>query len=239
MKLLLNLFEAHDDHDFRLLDGYLSRLCGDFLSTHYTPNAMPELARKSMHTFDPSKILAIRPDSDFFDELYASGNEDKNLKDGDKDSQLRTKKTMQSLRENSELNKDLSPDPFQTKPIEIQSELLPDLNRIFTLLDSKSIRRLLVLLEHPKKSTRRLMVLLFQILLQKKKNKVHFVEKCAIGFSRGTYLLSRLKYSHAKCQDSTQIFGLLFQIKRRIRDLEFMLQIQSVSVTGNFKILIL
>lgn len=234
MKLLQNLFEAHDDHDYRLLDGYLSRLSAEYLSNHYTPPTIPEKALKSIHTFQPSQILAVRPNSDFFDELYASGDENTRSETNKTDSKLRTKKTMQSLGDDSELKRDMSPDPFQTRQIEIKAELLPDLGRIFTLLDSKSIRRLLVLLEHPKKSTRRLMVLLFQVLLQRKKNKVHFVEKCAIGYSGGTYLLSRLKYAHGKCEDAVQIFGLLSAIKRSLRSLEVKLRIEGVSIPGNF-----
>jgi len=75
---------------------------------------------------------------------------------------------------------------------------------------------------------------MFQILLQKTQNKIHFVEKCAIGFSPGVYIISRMKYIHSVTSDFKNVFACLKAIKKHFRTVKSKLEIENKALDGNF-----
>ena len=231
MNLLNNIFEAYSAHDFGLLDCYLRKVLSEFISKFHSPSPKQETLSPFFTLFRPSKVLTVKKNADFFDMLYRSEDEGKSgeaaLTDGE------TKLS---------LSRDLSPkispssveDNWAAKGLEVKQEWLKALGKVFSVLDSKAIKKLLLLLEHPKETTRKMVMVLFQILLQKTQNKVHFVEKCAIGFSPGVYVISRMKYVHSMAQDSSKVFACLTAIRKYFRTTKSKLGIENKQMPGQF-----
>jgi hypothetical protein len=140
------------------------------------------------------------------------------------------------------LSRDLSPkltpnsqeESSLDKDLKIKPEWLKGLAKVFTLLDSKAIKKLLLLLEHPKETTRKMIMVLFQIILLKTENKIHFVEKCAIGFSPGVYLISRMKFVYSVSKDPVAVFRCLSQIKKHFRTIRMRLELEDKKLKGTF-----
>lgn len=107
-----------------------------------------------------------------------------------------------------------------------------NLLKVFSLLNSKQIKELLRLIEYISKPIRKLAALLFQILLFKSKSKVHFVEKCALGFVPGLYCISRLKFIGLKGATPSDLILLLEQIKGHVKTVLTKVQIRNQPISG-------
>lgn len=99
------------------------------------------------------------------------------------------------------------------KALDYSAQEIKRLAKVFTLLNSKKIKILILLMENKNLEIRRLSVVFFQVLLAQSKSKVHFVEKCALGYSPGLYCLTRLKYLQQKGAAALDVLFLIEQIK--------------------------
>lgn len=231
MNLLNNIFEAYLAHDFRLLDSYLHRILSQYISKYKSTPIEKSTLSIHFNIFQPSKILTIKKNADFFDMVYRSEDDNKKIDKTSNDGETKLS-----------ISRDLSPKIEQTsldpespnKNQKIKAEWLKSLGKVFSVLDSKAIKKLLLLLEHPKETTRKMIMILFQILLEKTQNKIHFVEKCAIGFSPGVYVVSRMKYIYSAVSDSKQVFGTLSGIRKHFRNIKVKLEIESKRMEGTF-----
>jgi hypothetical protein len=229
MNLLNNIFEAYKAHDFRLLDSYLRHILSRYI-TKYKTSAQPlDTLSNHFNVFQPSKLLTVKNNADFFDMLYRSEEDKQETKTNDGETK-------------NSLSRDHSPQVLQPSnqdnslngKLQIKSEWIKSLSKVFSILDSKAIKHLLLLLEHPKETTRKMIMIMFQILLQKTQNKIHFVEKCAIGFSPGVYIISRMKYIHSVTSDFKNVFACLKAIKKYFRTVKSKLEIENKALDGNF-----
>lgn len=106
------------------------------------------------------------------------------------------------------------------------------LNKVFCQFDSKMIKRVLGLIEHPNLRIRKRNIIFLQILLDKSISKVHFVEKYAIGFCSGLYLLTRLRYLGNKAGSELDVIFLLEQIKGFVRTLLTKIKLSGEPIFG-------
>ena len=104
--------------------------------------------------------------------------------------------------------------------------------KIFSLLNSKKIKILILLMENNDLSVRKLAMILFQILLSKTKSKIHFVEKCALGYVPGVYCLTRLKYLQNKGARAVDVISLLNKIKSYVKAELTRIKLKNESVHG-------
>jgi hypothetical protein len=173
--------------------------------------------------------LTVKNNADFFDIVYRSEDDKQDTKTNDNETKISISGDL-SPRKIQPSKEDNSPN----STLQIKQEWVRSLGKVFSILDSKAIKQLLLLLEHPKETTRKMIMLLFQILLQKTQNKIHFVEKCAIGFSPGVYIVSRMKYVYSVSSDFGNVFGCLMAIKRHFRVIKSKLEIENNSLKGTF-----
>ena len=229
MNLLNNIFEAYLAHDFRLLDSYLHTILSQYISKYKsTPEDLHSLT-PHFKIFQPSKILTLKNNADFFDIVYRSEDDIKKIDKSSNDGETKLS-----------ISRDLSPKIDQnsldnqspTKKQKIKNEWLKSLSKVFSILDSKAIKKLLLLLEHPKQTTRKMIMILFQVLLESTQNKIHFVEKCAIGFSPGVYIVSRMKYIYSAVSDSKQVFGLMISLRKHFKTIQIKLEIENKRIQG-------
>lgn len=229
MNLLNNIFEAYEAHDFRLLDSYLRMILSEFITQFHSPSSKGKGLQPLFNIFNPSKVLTVKKNTDFFDALYKS--EDEAQKPESQKTEGETKLSF---------SRDLSPkiapasaDEFSpSKKLQVKPEWLKGLLKVFSLLDSKAIKKLLLLLEHPKETTRKMIMVLFQILLKKTESKIHFVEKCAIGFSPGVYVVTRVKFVHSITQNHHKVFQCFMEIKRHFRTLRLRMELENKKLEG-------
>lgn len=229
MNLLKNIFEAYEAHDFGLLDSYLHLILSQYIRNYAKPPTSSHPLADHFNIFQPSQLLTVKNNGDFFDMVYRSEDKKQENQLKDDDSKIT-------------LSRDLSPKILQkshpdnslSRKLDIKCEWLRSLGKVFTVLDSKAIKKLLLLLEHPKETTRKMIMLLFQVLLKKTQNKVHFVEKCAIGFSPGVYVVSRMKYVQLKFDDSLAVFQCLAGLKKFFKTAKSKLEIENKRMRGEF-----
>ena len=86
-------------------------------------------------------------------------------------------------------------------------------------------------------SVRKLAMILFQILLNQTKSKIHFVEKCALGYVPGVYCLTRLKYLQNKGAKGTDVISLLSKIKSHVKTILTRIKLRNESVEGRINFL--
>ena len=133
--------------------------------------------------------------------------------------------------------KNLVSDPLHTS---INSQHVSDFSiqdlkrllKVFTLLNSKKIKILILLMENKDLSIRKLSIIFFQILLFQSKSKIHFVEKCALGYSPGLYCLTRLKYLQLKGAIALDVIFLLDQIKGYVKTMVTKIKLAGEPVQG-------
>ena len=235
MNLLKNIFEAYTAHDFRLLDSYLSKILHNFIQNFSTDPVFFPKFETYFELFQPSKMITIKKDVDFFDMVYQSDDDEKKndpiFLEGE--TKLSLSRDLSPLKLN-----EIEPNKANLETCDdlvLKPEWVRALSKIFSILDSKGIKKLLLLLEHPKETTRKMIMVLFQVLLQKTESKVHFVEKCAIGFTSGLYLISRMKYVYARVQNGVLIFQLLRKIKKYFKTTCSKLEIMNETMRGLFE----
>lgn len=110
------------------------------------------------------------------------------------------------------------------------------LSKVFALLNSKKIKILILLLENQDLGVRKLALLFFQVLLFQSRAKVHFVEKCALGYVPGLYCLTRLKYLQLKGARGQDVALLLAKIKAHVKAIIAKLRLSSSNVRGRVPI---
>lgn len=227
MNLLNNIFEAYKAHDFRLLDSYLRLILSQYITKYKTAPSPDQTISSHFNIFQPSKLLTVRKNADFFDMVYRSEDDKQETQTNDNETKISLSRDL-SPKEHQASKDDNSPN----SSLQIKPEWIRSLSKVFSILDSKAIKKLLLLLEHPKETTRKMIMVLFQILLQRTQNKIHFVEKCAIGFSPGVYIVSRMKYIHSITADFRNVFACLMAIKKHFRVIKSKLEIENKHLQG-------
>lgn len=214
MNILKNLFECYDSHDFKFFDDYLRKIIKTYIVKCTSSNSQSRKLFDNINSFKPSKIIRINKDTDLFDVLYESEEEISKSKHKmiTMDTKLSLgKETSTKIKKFEIIEMSHSP---TSEHFQIKNEWIKTLNKSFVLLDSKEIKRVLYMYEHPKESIRKLVLVLLQILLFKPESKIHFIEKCALGFSEGIYILTRMKYIFKLIDDQMAVFCLIKEIKK-------------------------
>ena len=118
------------------------------------------------------------------------------------------------------------------KDFRIDVTQIKNLATVFCELSARQIKTLLELLEHKKGRIRKLMMVLFCVLLEKSRNKERFINRCALGTCPGLFLLSRLKIISRDPDKSVFLYILLKQIKAFIKNLELKMKLNLIAVKG-------
>jgi hypothetical protein len=122
------------------------------------------------------------------------------------------------------------------KVVDFSQQEIKCLLKVFTLLNSKKIKILILLMENKDLEVRRLSIVFFQVLLNLSKSKVHFVEKCALGYSPGLYCLTRLKYLQQKGAAALDLLFLIEQIKGYVKTMVTKIKLEGCCIYGRFKL---
>lgn len=120
------------------------------------------------------------------------------------------------------------------KAFRIDVGQIDGLGSVFGELSAGQIKSLLELLEHKKGRVRKLMLVLFCVLLDRSLNKARFIDRCALGPSGGLYLISRLKVVTRDVEKSVFLYILLKQIKGYMKNLELKMRLNGVNCKGWF-----
>jgi hypothetical protein len=129
-------------------------------------------------------------------------------------------------------NKTKNSQPEKAFPMEMGD--LKNLENVFTKIKSNNIKKLLQLLDHSKPKVRRLMLLLFQILLKSKSAKKKMVDKCGISTGNGLFLLTRLKDLVWDNENEVYLFLLLKEINVFIKNIESTMLKDKIVLKGTF-----
>ena len=121
----------------------------------------------------------------------------------------------------------------EEKDYKIDLKEVKKLSDVFTKTGSQKIKQLLMFLENTNSSIRKLGLILFQIILKRNKSKMYFIEKCALGFSNGLYLLTRMKWLSKISNNDGKIFMLLIKIRKYINEIKMKVLVKSKSFDGN------
>ena len=226
MNLLNNVFECFDSHDYKLLTTYLLEIIEKFIIKN--KGLKSEIFINEINIFTTSNKLKIDKDLSFFDVVYESF--DKTIITETNKNNLETQHSLLKGNQKGDIiERSLSP---LFKFEDIKEEWINNILKIFTLLDSKAIKKLLYMYESPIKSIRKLTMILIQILLFKTDNKIHFIEKCALGFTEGVYVISRIKTLVLITKQYLPIFTLLNDIKKFIQNIISKNKIQNHKIDG-------
>jgi len=155
----------------------------------------------------PSTDIELHPQ-----ESNSTLNKDRDILDKESNFfPLKTKKKSSLIQDSIRCSLD------STNSLEFSEQEVRKLLKVFSLLNSKKIKILILLMENNETNIRKLAVILFQILLNKSSSKIHFVEKCALGYVPGLYCLTRLKYLQNKGATGEDIIMLISHIRNYVK----------------------
>ena len=115
---------------------------------------------------------------------------------------------------------------------DFSSKEIKSLFKVFPLLNSKKIKILILLLENGDVKVRKLATIFFQVILKQSKSKIHFVEKCALGYAPGLYCLTRIKYIQLKGASALDLMFLFEQIRGFVKTMITKIELNHHSIHG-------
>ena len=209
MKLLNNIFNANESFEPFFVKSYISQIVTTYLSEFYC------------------KVSTQKKLVQYLNLLPAESNIQNYgtmLNSTISDIKAWQEKTKQIKRKGN------IPHPETAFSMEMQD--LKKLDNVFKNIKSKNIKKLLQLLDHKKSKVRRLMVLLFQILLKSKEAKRKMIDKCGLSTGDGLFLISRLKDLVWDNQNEVYLFLLLKEINQFINTMQNTMRKNKIILKG-------
>jgi hypothetical protein len=209
MKLLKKIFDADESFDPFFVSSFISQLLTTYLTEFHssTQNQKKIVKYFNMYPTDPSQSIHNNKLESTIAELMAWQDKSRNFTD--------------SQRHNH---------PEQGFSIEMHE--IKRLDKIFDSLNSRDIKELLHLLDHTNVKVRKLMVLMFQVLLKTKNFKRRMSAKCGLESGPGMVLVNRLKDLAWDPQNEVYLFVLLKQLKSFVEARNLEMQLGKIATKG-------
>lgn len=189
MKLLKNIFQANQSFDPFLMTSYITQMVTTYLSDFHTSVPCP---KKMVQYFN---MLPTEPE------------------DGDPPPKLESTITdLVAWQGRIQALSDARSQEFPEQGFSMEMDEVKKMGKVFISADSRDIKELLRLLDHPKQKVRRLMVLLFQVFLKSRSARRRMIDKCGLCAVNGLILVTRLRGLAKGSQAESYLFMLLREL---------------------------